>query len=160
MSNAVTHRKVGETYQISLHGEPIAQVAKEAGQFSIYTDVAVLPTYEFRTMKELKETVVASLPASLLTAPKPPKGKLGAGEAMKKLGLSGNGRMQIVQHVREVWPRLPKADYGDRIYRLCLERQAQWPYGEYARKWLEVNPEVGAYDVEAYERRCFDLYGE
>lgn len=142
---AVSHSLVGKTYQITNCGHLLAYVSKSDDGFTIewatFTDYPAV----FKTMASLKAKVSEDLPKHVQSPVKRHR-HMSVQEACKRAGYSHNEISHAVANIKELWPHLPSNLYGDRIYRLAMEAQAAQPYGAYARRWLERNSKLGAYD--------------
>lgn len=152
----VTHSLVGSTYQLSFNGALLGFASKSDDGFTLeWATFAETPAV-FKTMAALKEAIGKDLPDHILR-PAPKHRHMSVYEACKRSGQSHNGLSHATATVKALWPHLPGHLYGDRIYRMAMEEQAKWSYGENARRWLAQNPTVGAYNVDQRIAREIEL---
>lgn len=151
-----THSLVGSTYYLSVNGVLLGLASKSNDGFTLeWATFADAPAM-FKTMAALKQVLSENLPGHILR-PAPKHRHMSVREACKRTGKSHNGVSYATANIKALWPHLPGHLHGDRIFRLAMEKQAKWTYGDYARRWLAENPTVGTYDYDQRLEREIEL---
>lgn len=80
----------------------------------------------------------------------------------KRHALSHTGEFVYLREAKRTWPELKGPALYAYLIRKGYEARRQWQGydGELAQRWLDANPEFGAYDASTERERLLNLYPE
>jgi len=146
----ISHSKQRDQYLLKIHGTVVGFAKRDDDQWFLFTPSYVeLPSIIAKTMKRLKAKILweaeknEELWKSLQPKPKP--ASITVKDAIKMACLSQNAVREFLREIRAFHPWMRRDRMGAYMVRREYEAAAQWPWGEFARRWLSQNPEVGMY---------------
>lgn len=161
----LTHSKLTDLAYVLKNdrGTQVALLTKAKGGFRIENVTGAKATdfdYGLRTMAQAKAEIFDFLPEDVRNPAPAPK-RLLLKDWITTCAISHSGVYVYTREVKRIWPELRGEQIPAYLIRKHMEACARWPGtgNDFARRWLEQNPELGQYDHAEERRRIEREYG-